>query len=299
MKGIAKINKTLTMLGLMLVMYSCIPLEDPIKESISLEQQYTLPQILSENSGMTEFDGLIWFINDSGNDSVLYGYDRGQNLVVRTVAVKNATNIDWEDITQNENYLFVGDFGNNAGSRTDLRLIRINKSDLLTDKDTVVQSGIIEFTFEDQTGFIYDDKQTPFDCEAFIATEDSIILFAKDWQNQQTRLYSLPVQPGNYVAKLRKQWNVGGLITAATLSDEKQELYLVGYTKELGMPFLWIYSGFNVQNLKYDEGVRTDFNFLATQTEAITTTEDGSILISSEKFSEQNPAALFIIRGSN
>jgi hypothetical protein len=294
-----KINKQFPMLGLALIILACIPREEPPEKRLVLKQIGQLPQVLNENSGIIESGGLIWFINDGGNEPAIYGYDREHNTVVRTVVIKNTVNIDWEDISQNENQIFIGDFGNNAGSRTDLRLIRINKSDLLADTDTVSPSGIIEFSYEDQTNFTPTNQQTPFDCEAFIATEDSLVLFTKDWQNMQTRLYTLPVIPGNHVAKFRKQWNVDGLITAAAWSGENQKLLLLGYTT-IVTPFLCVFSGFTPEYLSYEEESKTYFtDFFGTQTEGILFSGDGSILISSEEFTEisslHKPPALFTV----
>jgi hypothetical protein len=33
--------------------------------------------------------------------------------VLRTVAITNATNVDWEDIAQDASYIYIGDIGNN------------------------------------------------------------------------------------------------------------------------------------------------------------------------------------------
>jgi hypothetical protein len=287
-------KKPIYMLGLFLLL-ACIPREKPPEKELVLKQISTLPNELNGNSGMTEYGGLIWFINDNTGDTNLYGYNHELDSVLRKVVVRNAININWEEISQNENYIYIGDFGNNSGSRTDLRIIRINKSDLLVENDTVTSSGIIEFSYEDQTDFTPSNQLTPvtpFDCEAFIATEDSIILFTKDWQTQHTRIYSLPLTPGIYVAKFRKQWDVKGLITAAAWSAEKQELLLLGYTPAI--PFLWVFSGFNSGDLTYSEENRTDFlSFLGAQTEGILMSGNGSVLISSEGM----PATLFTVEG--
>src|SRR5512133_419544 len=129
--------------GMILLAFSCIPKEEAPKEDPELVLQNELPAILSENSGMIAYNDLIWFINDSGNDSAMYGYDRQQNQVVRTVHIKHARNTDWEEITQNDQYIFIGDFGNNAtGNRTDLRIYMVRKSDL-GDNDTVQHYGVI------------------------------------------------------------------------------------------------------------------------------------------------------------
>jgi hypothetical protein len=170
----------------------------------------------------------------------------------------------------------------------------IAKSQLHAAGDTVRHSGIIYFNYEDQTDFSpIELNSTKFDCEAFIATSDSIILFAKDWENSQTRLYKIPIQPGNHTADLRVQWNVNGLITDACLFTEENELYLVGYNLA---PFLWVFSEFNKETLQFSEKKRTDFSLLGTQTEGIWVTTDGTVYISSEK--SYSSASLFTVRES-
>jgi hypothetical protein len=274
--------------GVLFTLYACLPMEDPPEKTLVLRKLNKLEALLYENSGMTEHDGLIWFINDGGNDSAIYGYNRSNRTVERSVAIRNSNNMDWEDITQNEEFLFIGDFGNNeSGNRNDLKIYMISKSDLTPTADTVEQTGIIHFQYEDQADFSpVANNTTPFDCEAFIATEDSIILFAKDWVNQQTRLYTLPLVAGNHVAKLRKQWNVNGLITSASWSADDQVLYLLGYS-EIVAPFLSVCSGFDADKLTYNEVSRTDFSSLTpTQAEGIAILSDGSVLVSSEAFTQ-------------
>jgi hypothetical protein len=280
------------MFGIILFAFSCIPREDPPDRILVLSQIETLPVALSENSGMSATDELIWFINDSGNEPRLYGYNRNSNMVVRSVVVKDMQNRDWEDITQNETYIFIGDFGNNNGSRNDLRIIMVNKSDLNAATDTVIPFGNIEYHYEDQTDFTPASENTPFDCEAFIATDEKIILFTKDWVNLKTSIYEVPATPGNYAAEFQQQWNIDGLITSAAWSEQDEELYLLGYTPVV--PFLWIYKGFDPTDLSVSSGDRTDFiDFLGSQTEGMTIMSDGSILISSE--TNINQAGLFAV----
>jgi hypothetical protein len=285
-----KINNRIAvlMLGIALILLACIPREEPVT-SYQLNYLRELPAILQENSGMTEVGDLIWFINDGGNEPALYGYSLEQDTVVRTVVVKDAVNTDWEDVVQNERYIFIGDFGNNAGDRTDLRIYVIDKSKLLTDADTVTLLGTIAFSYSDQTSFTPELEHTPFDCEAFIATTDSLLLFTKDWYNQQTRIYSLSVKPGTQVAKFRTQWSVGGLITAAAWREEKQEVWLIGYTPVL--PLYRIFSGFSPDNLTFLEMSGTNFeDYWGTQTEGIMISSDGSVYVSSEGVLGNSPS---------
>jgi hypothetical protein len=269
------------MFSLLLIMFACIPREDPPEKVLYLDKINSLPGSLSENSGMISSGSYIWFIEDSGNEPVLYGYDSNQNKVELTVAIKNVQNTDWEDITQNENYIFIGDFGNNSGSRENLRIVVLNKADLETGADTIIPFGFIYFSYEDQTDFTSAPKATAFDCEAFIATSGHLILFTKDWVTAQTRIYTVPATPGTYSAEFEYQWDIEGLITSAAFSEGSQELVLLGYTPII--PFIWIYAGFDPDLLTFESRNRTDFTTtLGLQTEGVLITNSGSILISSE-----------------
>jgi hypothetical protein len=43
--------------------------------------------------------------NDSGNQANLYEIDASTGIVIRTVCITNATNVDWEDIAQDASYI--------------------------------------------------------------------------------------------------------------------------------------------------------------------------------------------------
>ncbi len=279
---------------LLLMVLSCIPREDPPEKVKYLEEIHALPGVLNENSGLISHNGLLWYINDSGNEAELYGYSRQQNIVKKTFVIKDTDNNDWEDISENENYVFIGDFGNNAGSRTNLRIIRLNKTDLDSESDTIVPSGIIEFSYEDQTDFTPQNQNTSFDCEAFVATSDSVYLFTKDWVTLKTAIYSISASPGKYQAQLRARWDVKGLITSAVWSSQSKTLYLLGYTPVV--PFITTYSNFNPAKVSYSSVSRQEFQkFAGTQTEGIVVTDDGTVIVCSEG-AFGVPARLFVLR---
>ena len=43
------------------------------------------------------------------------------------LSVNKEENVDWEDITQDETHIYIADFGNNNGNRTDLKIYKILK----------------------------------------------------------------------------------------------------------------------------------------------------------------------------
>ncbi|MEO8146890.1 MAG: PKD domain-containing protein [Bacteroidia bacterium] len=174
--------------------------------------------LLDESSGIEFYNNKLWTHNDSNNPNTIFRIDSTSSTVLQTVTVSNATNSDWEDITSSDDYLFIGDIGNNNGNRTNLRIYKISKSDL-TDTATTVTAQIINFSYSDQTVFTSLPNNNNYDCEAMIFYNDSLHLFSKDWVDKQSRHYVLPANAGTYVAQVRETFNAGCLITGAGIQD--------------------------------------------------------------------------------
>lgn len=275
--------KSVSTAWLALALVTCSHTEEPVKNP-ELSRVCELPEALQENSGMTEYSDLLWNINDGGNEATIYGFGVKDTVVHQKVIIRDAVNTDWEDITQDEKHLYIGDFGNNLGDRRDLRIYILNKQDILLSSDTVPQAGIISFAYQDQTNFTpAANLTTPWDCEAFVVIGDSVILFTKDWQSNQTSLYTLPSKAGNYTAKFRKKYNISGLVTAAAWSASKKELLLLGYQYPFLTPFISIVPGFSLDNFSFEGLKRIDFPDDGSQTEGIAYSNDGSVYVSCEK----------------
>jgi hypothetical protein len=269
------------MIWLALNLVTCGQTQDPLEEK-TLVKIAELPAMMQENSGMTEYNSLLWNINDGGNEAAILGYNKKTNALERKFIIAGAVNTDWEEITQDEQHLYIGDFGNNLGDRHDLRIYVIDKSVLQTPTDTISYSGLISFAYPDQTDFTPANMNTPYDCEAFIVIGDSLLLFTKDWQTEQTSLYTLPAKAGDYTARFRKRADVSGLVTASAYSAVKNELLLLGYRDYI--PFMTIIKDFGIKDLSFNNSLRIDFTkFFGAQTEGIAFSTDGSVYVSSEQ----------------
>lgn len=195
-----------------------------------------------ETSGLLFWEGKLWTHNDD-KDTNLYAFDKNSGEIIETIVLKNVVNNDWEAISQDENYIYIGDFGNNVtGNRSDLKILRIEKNALL---QGIQKIDSIQFKYNDQDDFSpKEPNKTDFDGEAFIVSNDSIFIFTKQWKSNKTSVYSLPKSPGNHIARLKDTFNVKGLITDATFLKDRNQLVLCGYSKKL-KPFvylLWDYS---------------------------------------------------------
>ncbi len=196
-----------------------------------------------ETSGLQLAGGALWTFNDSGNPPVLFRIDSASGQATQRVRVVNFANVDWEDIAADARYLYVGDFGNNAGDRRDLRVLRVPLAGLAPGADTV-SAQAIGFQYPDQTVFGGGVNNHNFDCEAVFYFRDSLHLFTKDWADRRTRYYTVPATPGAHTAHLKATFDVKGLITAADISPNGTTAALLGYEPATGATFVWLLSDF-------------------------------------------------------
>ena len=193
----------------------------------SLQLIANLTGSLDENSGLTYSNSRIFSINDGGNGTKIQELGL-QGNIVRTIHVDSTQNMDWEAIGQSDSTVYIGDFGNNAGNRTDLQILQINKN-ALQNLDTV-QPNKIHFSYSDQLNFTTAVNQNNFDCEAFFFYQDSLHLFTKGWENLYTKHYVIPLNNEDSVqAQLLDSLFVDGLITDATIDITTGRILLLGY----------------------------------------------------------------------
>lgn len=255
---------------------------------------------LIENSGMIFFNGLIWFQCDGGSDAALFAYDTVAAKVVRTVKVKNAINHDWEDITHDSAFVYIGDFGNNNGDRKNLQILKIAKADIV--KKNEVTAELINFSYADQLDFSKRRGEHNFDCEAMIAMGDSLFVFTKNWADSQTRIYGMPTKPGNYSMSPIAKYDSGGLVTGAAYDKLNGVLMLVAYKfdNKFFVPFLLASPLTNSMGLRSLNFKKITINKEFHQMEAITETPWGAFLFSNEAIYKKYlavPAKLFEIKG--
>ena len=240
-----------------------------------------LPQVIPETSGLAEFDGLFWTINDSGGRNVLYGFDKQSGEIRRAVEITNAFNHDWESLASDASFFYIGDVGNNSGMRNDLVIYKVKKNQLLQGS-LEASAEKINFSWSDQKYFVNARNANPYDCEAILSFGDSLILFAKDWVSENTRMYVLPKTPGNYVARLTGSFAASGLITGADISPDGKVLVLSGYHDY--SPFLWLMWDFDAKNFFESEKLRVEYpDFFSAQTEGVLFSGNDSIIVSAER----------------
>jgi len=258
---------------------SCVYPQTSISPEIIVS---SLPNAVNETSGLIYWNEGLWTQNDSGNEPEIYKLDTITGQVSQTIAIEDAQNIDWEDLAQDEEFIYIGAFGNNLGNRTDLKIYRIEKSLIPLSGNGIVPATAINFSYGDQTTFKKANRNNDYDCESLIAFGDSLYLFTKNWVNEQSRLYALPKLSGTYEVFPRDTLAADGLITGADLIEDGNEIVLCSYKNY--SPFIWLL--FDFQGNDFLGGNKRRINFtgmLGTQTEGVSYTYGKNVFISSEK----------------
>lgn len=241
---------------------------------------------VNESSGLILFRAKVWTHNDSGGEPEIYAIDSTDGHILQTIRLKGFTSdsiIDCEDLTQDADYIYLNDMGNNNGDRQNLRIYKIAKKDISENKNDTVSFSIIRFKYPQQTSF--ESSQTHnFDCEAFITYRDSIHLFSKNRGNLYTYHYMLPTTPGGiYEALLIDSFMVGGQITGAAINPENNQLALLGYVN-LATPFFWLFWNFEPSHFFTGNARRFELPSPAVvgQTEALAYRNADELLLSNE-----------------
>ena len=253
-----------------------------VRGTSTLSKRFKLPNTIRESSALIKVDGKLWTVNDSGGKAKLYQISEKNGHILKTVTVKNAYNRDWEALTYDKDYVYIGDFGNNRGNRRDLKIYKIPRKDLKNKKTTRAET--IYFTYSDQKNFRSRSRKHNFDCEAMVAYHGKLYLFSKNWQDEKTRLYELSTKLGKQIAKYKDTFNVQGLITDASINKELDILLLSSYSKILSVN-VWAFTNFNQENFFKGSSKKLTFNSLNAQIEGITFINDYKAYLSSEAFS--------------
>ena len=250
----------------LIVLFSCV-------EQVSIERQL-LPLKINETSGLEYYGANFLTHNDSGGKTILYEFNKDGKIVYEYTINDCGVNNDWEDITADNENIYVANSGNNYGTRQNLAV-------LILDKENDFEcTGQIQFKYKNQVNFENRNRH-PYDSEGIISVGDELILFSKDRENLMTELYSLPKIPGSYEIEPIHSYPVNSLITGADYNDELKLVALVGYDFNWNQYFYKI-SNFDLSNM--DQSVIEKFKIPVgkAQIEAVKIIDESSFWITSE-----------------
>jgi len=198
-----------------------------------------LPEIVTESSGLIIYnDSLFITHNDSGDKPILYFFNKKGKLI-HQVIVSNAKNIDWEDITKDDQgNIYIADIGNNSNQRKDITIYKLNGNKLLI--NNVISAESIEISYEEQSDFPPKDEQLNFDAEGLGFHNDSLWILTKCRTipfEGNTYIYKVPTKTGKYKLKRKTQLFIGkdgftkDAVTGLDIYNDK--LYLLTYNRIL------------------------------------------------------------------
>lgn len=249
------------------------------RERLHTERTVVLDPKIPEGSGLELWEGLLWTHNDSGSPS-LFALDTLTGNIVAEYLLPGVNNTDWEDMSQDEGYFYIGDFGNNGGNRDSLTILRVNKASLLAKKPIVDK---ISFTWP-ETLDRKEKRRINFDCEAMIVTRDSIYLFTKEWKKKRcTSVFTLPSAPGQYTATYHSTLKTKLLITGANYDENLKRLVLCGYSLLL-CPRLLVFDNATPDNFFGGSGTKIRVGLPFRQVEGVTVDNAGNCYIVNEAF---------------
>lgn len=265
-----------------------IMLYAPLNAQPTGAARFILPSVLNEASGLY-YAGpdSLWWHNDGGDIPALY-LTNDQGELLRTVPLPGLRNIDWEDITvDDQGFLYIGDFGNNLNQRKDLRIYRFHPPTASVDS--------ILFAYEDQHAFPPPAEEANFDMEAMFWYGDTLHLFSKNRLQKgsyYTKHYTLPAAPGTYTARLRDSIYLRKrVVTGAAISPDGKAVALVAYDyrRWLGIfptsaASVFVFTDFPQHRfLQGDMDRRRISCIFATQYEAVDFIDDEWVYVASER----------------
>jgi len=233
-------------LTFLIIYNSCsdIPPEDQNFDSAEIVEIVVLPKTINETSGLEILNNVFVTHNDSGGEPSLYFFNLSGEIINSIKLEKESSweiyNNDWEDISADENYIYIADTGNNFGTRDNLNIIKVKIADFSI-------NGKIDIFYSDQESFFPSSKHK-YDAEALLIIEDKIALFSKDRDSLNTDLYliddTLKEKQGlSSVAN----FNVNSLITGGDYDSATGILALVSYSPR-GKQYLILFEDFDISN---------------------------------------------------
>lgn len=262
----------------LLVFSSCA--QKPWYGDLKFEGKF--PSKLSEVSGMEVIDDEIWVIEDNGNKDILYRVGPKANLI-QQLKVKDAKNQDWEDLARDKDgNLYIGDFGNNANQREDLRIYKVPNP--TKEKGDKIEAKTIRFSYPEQKSFPPQDENLLYDCEAFFHSNGFLYLITKNRAYPYTGkalVYRIPDDAGKHKAQLIGEFTscterAFCSITGAAISPSGEKVAL------LGSGYIWLFTDF--LDGDFTKGKMEKIDVLhRTQQESICFKNETTLLIADEQ----------------
>ncbi|WP_348728343.1 hypothetical protein [Rheinheimera texasensis] len=184
-----------------------------------------LPKDSSETSGLVCTATGFISINDSGHAAELQQLDATLKLSRIPLPLSQ---LDWEALTSDARHLYIGDTGNNSGSRQHGEIHRLLHNRI---NGAVRVDGTLLYRFHDYPLSPPQPYQHDFDVEALAYADGSLWMFSKSWRSGISRVYQLDPHAQTMQTLHAKALipDLPGLVTDAVYLPESQLFLLTGY----------------------------------------------------------------------
>lgn len=255
-----------------------------------------LPDCIEETSGLIWINGQLWTHNDSGNGTKLYCIDTLDGSILQEKTILNTANTDWEDITADEQWIYIADCGNNGSKKRDyFTIYKIHKDSLCNSDSVITCRNFIYFTYADEIYQNYEHNagQSMFDCEAILAKGDSLLLFSKNWMDNRCFIYGLP-KTDNTFTTMDSLTPIDSICLDFMVTGAdyyRNTIALIGYIYQPAaytlVPYLTIISDFDDNRISSGNIQTFCLNNLSFHpTEGITFSDNRNLLVSNEKINK-------------
>ena len=244
---------------------------------LSLES-INLPKKINETSGLEYFRGHFITHNDSGGKPKLYSFTSEGDLL-KSHKIKGSTNTDWEELTADNNYIYICDTGNNFATRKDLKIYKV-------DKDLVLKDSIL-IKYKNQKSFKRKSKNR-YDAEAIASVDSVLLLFSKDRKKLTTQVYSVPKVAKSYILEPIAEFEVNALVTAADYDPVSKTLALTSYNFS-GDQYLYRFTNFDLSNINNSKFAKYSIPVKPAQIEAIKVGDSSTFWLTSEDEGDGSP----------
>lgn len=262
---------------------ACNSLSDS-KLGVSIVDSISLSAELTETSALyCPTDERIYTVNDSGNSAIVYQLDNRGNITQTNYI--DSENNDWEALTGDDRYLYIGDIGNNGGKRANLNVV-------VLDKNSLQKVSVLNIKYENNSIEQNEYLKHDFDAEALVNYQDALILFSKSWLTNNLHIYSLnKTQTQQTIKPIANVEGIPGVVTGGAYNLVNNQFVLVGYKlKSLGFftPFIAI--------LDADFSIVAQYSLSGfSQVEGVCVSPAGNIWISQEKTMFSGPKLAHIL----
>ena len=256
--------------------------------SQKLTKDISLSKIIDETSGLEIVDGQFITHNDSGGDPKLYYLDKKGKIVFERT-LEGVKNNDWEDITKDDQFIYVANMGNNFDTRKNLSIVKTPIDPSLNETE------LIEFNYPEQVKFTTAYSQSQYDAEALITIDDYLIILTKNKLKKITEIYALPKIAGKYEAKKIGSLNTQSIITGGDYDPDTKLLALTG-TLIFNEYYILKIEDFDLESKKDYKIDMYEIPIGKTQVEAIKIIDSNTFWITSEDEKSSSSARLMKIK---